>query len=430
MKKTSWIWILVIGLAALAPAALRSAVWLRHRVEPVKEDMARAGKDLFHHEWLPNDPLANGGDGVGPVFNENSCVACHSQNGPGGSGLEMHNVTTFAVRPTREGEKPREGVIHAKSTVSGQSEGLNHAHPSLPNITQPSLAQLVLLPGAQDRQALTFPAGVQVAQLNTPALFGAKLIDDIPEREILANARRQRLKWGLAPADGDNAPVGHAARTPAGKIGRFGWKGQTPSLAAFVQAACANELGLGNPGAAQPKPLFDPNYQAPGMDLTQQQCDQLTAFVASLPRPIERLPDEPAAASHARSGKELFNSIGCADCHTPSLGGVEGLYSDLLQHHMGADLQAGGAYYDPPVPVPDIIVTGPSPRAWRTPPLWGVADSAPYLHDGRAKTLEEAIRLHGGQGLRSSQRFTSLPAEKQTQLVTFLKTLRAPQIVP
>ncbi len=68
------------------------------------------------------------------------------------------------------------------------------------------------------------------------------------------------------------------------------------------------------------------------------------------------------------------------------------------------------------------------PREWRTPPLWGVADSAPYLHDGRAATLEEAIRLHGGQGLRSAQRFQAASPIERDQLIAFLKTLRAPRV--
>jgi CxxC motif-containing protein (DUF1111 family) len=211
-------------------------------------------------------------------------------------------------------------------------------------------------------------------------------------------------------------------------VGRFGWKGQSSSLASFVRAACANELGLGNPGQEQPRPLGRPDYQPPGLDLTDEQCDQLTAFVANLPRPDERLPEDPAAAADARAGKGLFRSVGCADCHTPDLGGVGGLYSDLLLHRMGEELQGGGSYNEPPRPVnPDTPSgDGPSPGEWRTPPLWGVADSAPYLHDGRAPTLEEAIALHGGQGADAARRFAGLGGPRQAQLVAFLKTLRAP----
>ncbi len=94
---------------------------------------------------------------------------------------------------------------------------------------------------------------------------------------------------------------------------------------------------------------------------------------------------------------------------------------------MGRDLQGGGSYDQPPTPEPDVDPDeGPDPSEWRTPPLWGVADSAPYLHDGRAATLQQAIALHGGQGTHSAGRFQDLSRTEKTQLIAFLKTLRAP----
>jgi CxxC motif-containing protein (DUF1111 family) len=94
---------------------------------------------------------------------------------------------------------------------------------------------------------------------------------------------------------------------------------------------------------------------------------------------------------------------------------------------MGAPLVGGGSYNEPPPQLPDVP-PGEEPRAdeWRTPPLWGVADSAPYLHDGRAPTLQEAIRLHGGQAANAAQRFARLNPAEQVQLIAFLKTLRVP----
>ena len=88
----------------------------------------------------------------------------------------------------------------------------------------------------------------------------------------------------------------------------------------------------------------------------------------------------------------------------------------------------GSAYYGSVTPLPDIAAPteGPLPDEWRTPPLWGVASSAPYMHDGRAATLEEAIAMHGGQGDRAAQNFTQLRPEQQSQLIAFLKTLKAP----
>jgi CxxC motif-containing protein (DUF1111 family) len=375
------------------------------------------------------------GDGVGPVFNAASCVACHNQGGPGGGGGPEHNVTTFTVRDQVVradrlvrvvGAAPREGVVHAFGI--GCQETLQNVHPTLPAVARPSLDQLVVLTGSRNHcLASTFPLGVHISQRNTPALFGARLIDELPERYIVAGEKAQRLKGGMAAADSEDVPVGRALRLASGGIGRFGWKCQMATLSDFVRAACANELGLGNPGHAQPTPLGKPTYQAPGLDLTAEQCDQLTAFVAALPRPAERLPDGAAARASADAGKRLFSSAGCADCHTPNLGPVQGVYSDLLLHRMGQELVGGGSYGEPPLPLPDGSPgEGPSPSEWRTPPLWGVADSAPYLHDGRAATLEEAIRLHGGQAKRAAERFAALAEAERGQLVAFLKTLRAP----
>ncbi len=158
----------------------------------------------------------------------------------------------------------------------------------------------------------------------------------------------------------------------------------------------------------------------------------MTSFCASLSRPVERVPADPLAADQSRAGKQLFRAIGCVECHTPDLGGVAGLYSDLLLHRMGQDLEGGGSYNEKPLPPPSTtpgeIPAGdsPSPGEWRTPPLWGVADSAPYLHDGRAPTLEDAIRLHGGQAAGSAKRFATLKEHERGQVVAFLKTLRAP----
>ena len=416
----------LVAFLALVPIGLRALTWSKAQPEAVDTAMAQAGQKLFVHEWSPRDPLAPGGDGLGPVFNATSCVACHQQGGVGGGGGLDHNVTTFTVRGEKPGEESRQGVVH--SFGINCQETLAQIDPLLPCIVRPTLEQVVALAG-REKQCLPFPRGVNISQRNTPALFGARLIDELPERDIIAAERKQRLKAGLAAAEVENAPVGRVSRLADGRVGRFGWKAQTASLADFVQAACANELGLGNPGQAEPRPLSKPNYPSRGVDLSAEQCVQLTAFVASLPRPVERLPHAAVAAEEARRGKDLFQAVGCAECHSPSLGSVEGIYSDLLLHRMGAHLVGGGSYNEPPLPRPDFK-PGEGPRAdeWRTPPLWGVADSAPYLHDGRAATLEEAIRFHGGggQGADAAGRYAKLSPTDQARLIAFLKTLRAP----
>jgi len=426
MNRTYRVWYILALLLALAPPGLRLLQWQRTRTEPVDPAMALAGDTLFKRDWKAKDTLCPEGDGLGPVHNATSCVACHKQGGVGGAGGVEHNVTTFTVK--LPGQKPREGVIHAMAL--GRPETLQDIHPSLAAITRPTLAQLALTPG-RENEHLNLPAGVTISQRNTPAVFGSKLIDDIPERVILAQAKAQRMKWGMAPPDDESVPVGRALRLANGRVGRFGWKAQMSNLSDFVQAACANELGLSNPGQAQPIPLYQQaslslSPRSPGYDLTTKQCDQLTAFCGALPRPVKRLP-KGVTEEQAEAGSKLFTRVGCAECHTQNLGSVEGIYSDLLVHPMGRDLVGGGSYGEPPVPpTPDTPDGGPSPSEWRTPPLWGVAASAPYMHDGRAKTLEEAIGMHGGQGARSAKNFGALSYGEQVALVAFLKTLQAP----
>jgi CxxC motif-containing protein (DUF1111 family) len=436
MKRLYHVWYVPLALLALAPIGLRLLTWSSPQTPAADTATAEAGRKLFLHDWKPNDPLSPGGDGLGPVYNATSCVACHNQGGVGGGGGLEHNVTTFVVQTSGRGAPPIQGVLHAHAVRSQETETLKDIHTALSAISRPQLAQLLPAPQVNGRPIASWPknvqpihlfSGVHLSQRNTPALFGAGLIDGIPDSIIIAGQRQQHLRWGLAPADGMDLPVGRVSRLPDGRVGRFGWKGQIATLAEFVRAACANELGLGNPGQTQPVPLGKPNYKTPGLDLTDEQCNQLTVFLVSLSRPEERTPVMPDPHQRVLNGKNLFTKIGCADCHTPDLGSVNGLYSDLLLHRMGTKLEGTGSY-DRPAPNTPPPSPGEQAHAdeWRTPPLWGVANSAPYLHDGRAATLEEAIGLHGGQGAGSAQRFERLSPAERDQLLEFLKTLRAP----
>jgi CxxC motif-containing protein (DUF1111 family) len=421
---------LVVPVLLVVPVGYRAAGWFLRTDPKLKFDVAtsQAGRDLFLHEWTPGDPLAASGDGLGPVFNANSCVACHRQAQPGGGGPVENNVTVF-TRVEKSSHEANQGVVHVHATEEGFQETLANVSNRFPQTSEPKLVDL--LPsgnkGCISPPRIGVVPGVDVTQRNTPALFGASLIDAVPDRLIIANERKQRLKWGLSDSNTDDFPVGRAIRLAEGRVGKFGWKANVGSLSDFVRVACANELGLGNPTQAQPVSLTNTSYRARGLDLTNAQCDQMTAFVASLPQPREIVPDSPDEARHAVSGKKLFSSIGCAECHTPDVGEAKGIYSDLLLHRMGSTLVGGGTYGDPPPELPNFVEGGgPQPSEWRTPPLWGVADSAPYLHDGRAATLEEAVKLHAGQAAKSSEKFAELSSMQREELVTFLNTLRAP----
>ena len=145
------------------------------------------------------------------------------------------------------------------------------------------------------------------------------------------------------------------------------------------------------------------------------------AYVRNLPSPAVIESSGPRESENVGTGRQIFNGIGCAECHTPSLGSVQGIYSDLLLHDMGGSFSDPGTYYGAPA-----SPGAASSTEWRTPPLWGVRDSGPYLHDGRARTLEDAVSLHGGQGLYSARRFFMLSSKEKSQVRAFLNTLAAP----
>jgi CxxC motif-containing protein (DUF1111 family) len=402
-------------LALFVPIGLRVAAWPRASETPLDAAEVAAGQNLFNHVWTANDPLA-GGDGLGPVFNAASCVACHYQGGTGGSGSVKENVTTYqAIGVARFGDRSVTGILHADATKREFLETLDLLDHNLPKDSRPTLEFL------SGQGAVR--GGAVFSQRNTPALFGAKLVDEIQDRDIIAIARQQQLRAAMTDANTERAPVGRVLFSN-GRAGKFGWKGQTASLLDFVQGACANELGLSNPNQPQPKSIARPDYQAPGEDLTLEQCKQMASFIASLPQPRQDMPADQTQRDNVHRGHELFNSMGCAVCHVQNVGPAQGIYSDLLVHRMGKDLEAQGHYYAPPS---DGDPSGtPQRDEWRTPPLWGVADSGPWLHDGRAKTLEEAIRLHGGQADSATRQFTRASQADQARVVRFLMTLRAP----
>src|SRR5262249_19799717 len=168
---------------------------------------------------------------------------------------------------------------------------------------------------------------------NTPALFGAGLIDAIPDSVLEAAERR---RYPVFPAIG-----GRLSRLSDGRIGRFGWKAQTASLRDFVLTACSVELGLevpehhqsDDPSEARQHPAKKTAAAAP-LDLIADECDALVAYVASLPQPVATNPRSPGEEIDVLKGGAAFKQVGCAACHTPKLGDVEGLYSDLLLHDM------------------------------------------------------------------------------------------------
>jgi CxxC motif-containing protein (DUF1111 family) len=268
------------------------------------------------------------------------------------------------------------------------------------------------------RGGAAFASGMVLSRRNPPALFGAGLIDAVPD-EALMDAEKTRFP---------EFPeiTGRANHLKDGRVGRFGWKAETPDLREFVLSACANELGLEVPGHHQATSPLEPDAKAKGLDLTQEECDALVAYVRGLPAPTGRQPAGSREPQAIAAGRSLFEAAGCATCHRARLGEIDGLYSDLLLHDMGPELSDSGSYYG--ISEPDSPRSGVRRQDWRTPPLWGFRDSAPYLHDGRAGTLEEAVAFHGGQAATSAKRFFKLLPEERLRVQAFLRSLAPPAV--
>ena len=395
--------------------SLSASAVARANAGPVTRDELKRGEMLFTKEWMPDDPLCRGGDGLGPVYNDTSCVACHGLGAPGGAGPESKNVVLVTATPNNCGRLDpldqvlpgfrgsRSAVLHRFGVEPEYASWRTH----FSNPAQPAAHKAAPTPGsdpvqnrirafkertAPDRRLRersgSLPSAngfnLSLAERNTPALFGAGRIDDIASEVLVAVAACQ-------PAE----VKGRVGRTKEGRIGRFGWKAQLPSLHEFVRGACANELGLEVPGHSQAASPLAPLTKAKGLDLTEADCDALVSYVRALPAPVVVDPAGPLGSEQLRAGRRLFADLECTACHMPTLGEVRGIYSDLLLHDMGQSLSDSGSTYG--IDGPDTP-EGPKPREWRTPPLWGYRDSGPYMHDGRAQSLEEAVALHEGQG--------------------------------
>ena len=404
----SWlVWTLTPGLPVL-------------RAPRARAEVREAGLNLFVHEWQPHDPLAHG-DGLGPVFNARSCVACHFQGGVGGGGGPKENVLAFEALPTPGRRVMQTGLVHKFAVEEQFSERalvLQTLFPTVPNGLE--------VKGVCFSERHDFNP-VRTQSLNSIALFGAGWIDGLSARAI-THQRMRRSVAEIGKELGGNfqgIPSGRPRILPDGRVGKFGWKAQFATLEEFVAAACANEIGLGTPRMDQAKPLASghgqPARAAIGPDLDKTQFRALVAFVTTLPRPQELGPTDPRGRLEVERGKAIFTEIGCAACHTPDLGGVAGVYSDFLLHRIVDNRK--NYTETPDIPPPPEL---PLPEEWKTAPLWGVADSAPYFHDGGSPTLDAAILRHEADAQTVTEAYRKLSAGDRAALLLFLGSLKAP----
>jgi len=372
-------------------------------------------------------------DGLGPVFNEKACGNCHTQGGTGGAGVQIERRFGRFDNGKFNSLANKGGSLRQLATV-GSFTGLGNQSCTVPLEVEPA------------------EATVHAGRLTTP-LFGAGLIEAIPDSVIQANAAAQptairgtvNIVPILLPLTTD--PTQHIGGT---RVGRFGWKAGIATLVQFSADAYINEMGIttqhcigGNPvltfateskpnGIAQPAGCDDRGKGGAGIPLgtddgvgscagglTEIQDDValFTQFMTFL-APAPRLPIDPGTNLQ---GGTAFSNAGCADCHllkdyvTPAhpANGVPGNFtfrprSDFLVHDMGTLGDMIGNDGD------SVAKT----RLMRTAPLWGLHLRTKFLHDGRASSITEAIHMHGGQAVSAVQKFDALSTSDRNAMLT------------
>ncbi|WP_394181407.1 di-heme oxidoredictase family protein [Marinomonas posidonica] len=413
----------------------------------------RIGEGVFQKFWVPSPSSTTASDGLGPLYNTRSCNNCHVNNGRGHA-PEAHvsgaTIPSFMVRfgkrypgsmQHHDGIFPSVGDAHYGGQLQGQS-----ANGTLPegdfHLTYQTHVE-VLADGQQVslRKPILhwdklhygpFEADTGVTLLNTPSLVGMGLLDNIPDPYIIANADPDDLDQ-----DGISGKVSWIPGQHNPVVGRFGYKASTPSVTAQNQLAFNTDLGLstllfpapsGDCTPLQLECLNSPNGNSPHLDnleVDKQQSRLVDLFVSLAAPPAMRNLSEPDFLA----GKDIFIDSGCASCHTPKMvTGNDSPYSvlknrtfypftDMLLHDMGAELRSGFPVYSA------------EPQEWRTAPLWGIGLSEKvsgrvgFLHDGRARTIEEAILWHGGEAQSSQQAYKRLSKEYRQKLIYFLESL-------
>jgi CxxC motif-containing protein (DUF1111 family) len=395
-------------------------------------------------------------NGLGPRFNSNQCLSCHSQPDAGGSSPAQNPLIAVATLNGAKNTVPwfitQNGPVREarfKLSANGASDGEVR---NLFVITGRTDA-----PGCDIAQPDFLPAGNPLTgqggnsniifRIPTP-LFGAGLIEAIPDSAILANMQSNASeKSALGISGHANAHLSGNVNRSAndGTITRFGWKAQNKSLLMFAGEAYNVEMGITNQLFPQerdetPGCLFNATAEDTlNFTLTPATTGSSNTAVISDIEAFANFmrmlaPPTPAPATpSSEKGRATFARIGCVHCHTPSFttgakiasgsstspsaalsNQTANLYSDLLVHHMGKRLADG------------ITQGGAGPDEFRTAPLWGVGQRIFFLHDGRTTSLVEAIRDHQSDGSEANEvirLFISLTNQEQQEVIDFLRSL-------
>ena len=415
----------------------------------------RVGNGIFRKIWVSSPSSTTSSDGLGPLFNARACQRCHLKDGRGHPPADGERAETMFLRlsippqsaaqraalrehrqtvtpePTYGGQLQNfsiQGVLaEGAMTITYEETPVMLADGEVASLRAPTYGVSGLQYGPLHPEAMLSPRAA-------PPVIGMGLLEAIADADILS---------GADPEDRDGDGIsGRANRVWSdehGKpmLGRFGWKAGQPSVSQQSAGAFRGDVGISTP--LYPRPDGDctaaqevcrgaPHGGASAQNTVEASAalfDLLTFYTRNLGVPARRDIGE----AQVLAGKRLFYDANCIGCHRPkfvtrrdSIGEEQSFqliwpYTDLLLHDMGEGLADGR---------PEGEASG---REWRTPPLWGigltetVSGHTLFLHDGRARSLLEAILWHGGEAEAAKQRVIAMTREERTALLAFLNSL-------
>lgn len=373
--------------------------------------------------------------GLGPVYNNVSCASCHIADGRGRPPYPGEQMKSLLIRLSAPGTDATGGPLPLPG-FGGQLQQFALAgrvpeatvailHTYIDRYFDDGSSYQMAVPEYQFLNPyIPFPAGMEFSPRVAPPVFGLGLLEAVPEETILAYADE-------FDADGDGISgkpnYGYDVIKQQPVLGRFGWKAAQPTLKQQTAGAYHEDMGVTSSyfpyesayGQLQDDGLTDDS------ELTDSLLHAVTFYVQTLAVPARRNADAP----NVMEGKTIFMNAGCGSCHRPSMTTAVNVafpersnqkifpYSDMLLHDMGAELADNRG---------DYLAHG---NEWRTPPLWGIGLTKlvnghnNYLHDGRARSLMEAIMWHGGEGAASRNYVKQLSADDRAKLIAFLESL-------
>ena len=395
------------------------------------------GKSFFRIPWVEAPSATTARDGLGPLFSANTCINCHSHNGAGlavnkkgemkrdlvfrlslKTDTNLNNKSLmktegFVVEPTYGGQLSVNGTsdtpYEALPLLTYSYRDFNYRDGSSVQLHIPHYKIKNLQYGALHKDT-------NIAPHVALALIGLGFIEDISEEDILKNEDiNDSNKDGIS----GKANWIYSHESHQKELGRFTWKAASPSVRYQSANAAINDMGLTNDifkdenCMPTQKACLKADKARDEIDLTNERLNAITYYLTHLKVPRQR--------KYKKEGKALFTSLTCNKCHTPSFtttkGDVIAPYSDFLLHDMGEELSDGHS---------NFLATA---REFRTPPLWGVglykavSGEENYLHDARAKSVEEAIILHAGEASEAQKMFVALPQKKRELLIQFVKSI-------